>query len=84
MASPENKKWSVCDGLSAMAVGSVLTSGGVAGVEVGHAASAASKVKIVMEPPREQDEVGKVNFLLDKECRRLCSLDLTIANSNET
>jgi hypothetical protein len=66
----KGRKRSVTNGLSAMALGSVLTTGGVAaGVQV--AASAASQLK-VFEETEPEDQV------------RLHAVDYTIANSNES
>ena len=66
----KGRKRSVSNGLSAMALGSVLTTGGVAaGVQV--AASAASQLK-VFEETEPEDQV------------RLHAVDYTIANSNES
>ncbi len=89
----KNKKWSVCDGLSAVAASSVLTSGVVAGVgEVAEDAAAsalrtASQIKISLNPPLEEVEVLGSQYDPDPFSYNLyfasVQVDLAIANSNE-
>ena len=69
-SSQRQKKRSIADGLGAMALGSVLTTGGVA-AGVTAAASAASQVKHVQQASGDQEPLPSIDkHKIDENCFR--------------